>query len=160
MCDSRGLNDPVIPEVKELVVTSECWLLGVDSVSSSTLGVISKKARSITLSLSTDFINSILLILSNGWGRGYLGSKSTLELSSDPTAEGRLVSRDRGSAGINLPGMWMSFMLKREKFSSHLFTQGATFSSALMVSQWMTVELSDLTVKGPWCRNLLNFFNP
>ena len=91
MCDSRGLNDPVIPEVVEPVFTSECWLLGVDSAPSSVLGAISEKACSITLSLSTDSINNILLILSYGWGSGYLGSKSTHELSSDPTEEGKLV---------------------------------------------------------------------
>ena len=77
MCDSRGLNDPMIPEAVKPIVAPECLLLGVDSAPFSTLGAISEKASSITLSLSADSIKYILLILSNGWGRGYLGSKST-----------------------------------------------------------------------------------
>ena len=112
MFGSRGWNDPVIPEVVEpIVVAPERRLLGVDSAPVCILRVISEKARS----LSADSINNILLILSRGWGNGYLGSKSNLELSSDPMAEGRLVSRDKGSAGISLPGMWTSFMLNKER---------------------------------------------
>ena len=56
-----------------------------------------------------------------------------LKKSSDPTAEGKLVNLDNRSAG-SLLGMWTSFMMNKEKFSSHLFTQGLTFSSAFMVS--------------------------
>ena len=116
MFGSRGWNDPVIPEVVEpIVVAPERRLLRVDSALVCILGVISEKAHSTTLSLSADSINNILLILSKGWGNGYLSSKSTLELSSDPMAEGRLVSRDKGSAGISLPGMWTSFMLNKER---------------------------------------------
>ena len=118
-----------------LIIDSVCCLLGADSGAVCILRVISENARSTTLSLSADSRNNTLLILSKGWGKGYLGSKSTLELSSDPTADGRLVNLDKGSAGISLPGMWTSFMLNREKFSNHLLTQGATFSSAFMVSQ-------------------------
>ena len=118
-----------------LVPDSVCDWLGADSAAVCILGVISENARSTTLSLSADSKNNTLLILSKGWGNGYLGSKSTLELSSDPAADGRLVNLDRGSAGISLPGIWTSFMLNKEKFSNHLLTQGATFSSAFMVSQ-------------------------
>ena len=87
-CGYRGVNDPV---------TSEGVELKVDSASLCILGVISEKACSTTLSLSVDSINNVLFILSKGLGKGYLVSKSTLELSSDPTAEGRLVSLDKGS---------------------------------------------------------------
>ena len=72
------------PEAVELVVVSDGWLLGADSALSNPLGAIPEKARSTSLSLSTDSINKILSILSKGWGKGYQGSKSTLELSSDP----------------------------------------------------------------------------
>ena len=118
------------PEAVELVVVLDGWLLGADYARFSTLGAVSEKARSTSLSLSADSINKTLSILSKGFGKGYLASKSTLELSSDPTAEGRLLSQDKGSVGINLPGIWTSFMLNREKFSIHLFTHGLTFSSA------------------------------
>ena len=70
--------------------------------------------------------------------------KSTLELSSDPTAEGRLFSRDKGSAGT-----WHVDQLHVEegKVYRPLFHTWAHLSSAFMVSQCTTVELSDLTMK-------------
>ena len=94
------MNEPDNPEGVVLVVDSVCCLLGADSAAVCILGVISENACSTTLSLSADSKNNTLLILSKGWGKGYLGSKSTLELSSDPTADGRLVNLDRGSAAL------------------------------------------------------------
>ena len=76
---------------------------------------------------------------------------STLELSSDPTPEGRLVSQDNGSAGISLPGMWVSFfMLNREKFSNYLFTHRLTFSFSFMVVSQCTTHNLKPTIP-PYC---------
>ena len=58
-----------------------------------------EKAHSTILSLSADSMNNTLLILSSAWGKGYLGLKSTLKLSFDPTALGRLVNLDTDLLG-------------------------------------------------------------
>ena len=64
---------------------------------------------------------------------------------------------EKGSAGINFPGICCSFMLNLEKFSSQRLTQAEFMMSTFMVCQLVTVVLSVLTVNGPCNKNLENF---